>query len=62
MKDMRNEKCEKVSYEKKKDAQFKLNYLKQNRSVKIKPTRVYSCPNCGKYHLTHQNKYQISEI
>lgn len=54
--------CNKVTYERKKDAQFKLNYLKKNRRVKTKPTRVYSCPDCGKYHLTHQNKYQIEAI
>lgn len=52
---MGNEKqCTKVRYKTKKEARTKLNYLRKDRSVKIKPVREYECPDCFGYHLTHQ--------
>lgn len=48
--------CSKVKYKTKKEAVSKLNYLRANRNVKIKPTRAYNCGDCNEWHLTHQNK------
>ena len=48
--------CNKVSYNNKKEAETKLNFLKKSRNIKIKPIRFYFCEVCKGYHLTHQNK------
>ena len=47
--------CVKVKYKSKKEARTKLNYLRRDRSVKIKPVREYHCPDCNGWHLTHRD-------
>lgn len=66
--------CEKSGYPSKKDATTAMNWRvkgthrKKGRQVKM---RVYSCPDCGRWHMTHQvntvkrfltNKPKLKEI
>ena len=44
---------EKYGYSKK-DAETKRNFIKKERGILL---RIYPCPICGKYHLTHTDAH-----
>ena len=52
----------KVRYLTKKEAQSKLNFLKNSRSIKNKPKRIYYCEECKSWHLTHQIQHEVWQI
>lgn len=45
--------CNKVRYPSKKDAQTKLNSMRGFGRKSGKKLRIYPCPNCKGWHLSH---------
>lgn len=54
--------CGKASFDTEKEALSRLTHItEEGEDREKKPTRVYECAQCGKFHLTSQDKEYYEE-